>query len=228
MGQWATFTEPEQLQAMERHLEAKGVMAAHELQALFSVVRANDLIWSSVVSHYLLDQEAPPSDILHWFADGAHIPRAFLLDWVNSVLRDNALTRPGALRLGGDAIDLGKVAAPAKIISLKDDHVSAWQATYDGARLLGGDVSFLLGGSGHNAGVINPPAANKHGYWTNAKMPAEAEAWLEGATRHEGSWWPEWQTWLVRDGVEKVPARVPGKGKLKAIEPAPGSYVRMR
>ena len=98
MGQWSTFTEPEQLKAMERHLEAKGVLAAHELQALFSVVRANDLIWSSVVSHYLLDKEAPPSDILHWFADGAHIPRAFLLDWVNDILRDNALTRGGALR----------------------------------------------------------------------------------------------------------------------------------
>ncbi|MGZ8346397.1 MAG: PHA/PHB synthase family protein [Allosphingosinicella sp.] len=228
MGQWSTFTDAKQLQAMERHLEAKGVLAAHELQALFSVVRANDLIWSSVVSHYLLDREAPPSDILHWFADGAHIPRAFLLDWVKDVLRDNALTRGGALRLGEAAIDLKTVKAPAMIISLKDDHVSAWQATYDGARLLGGDDRFLLGGSGHNAGVINPPSANKHGYWTSEKMPATAEQWFEGAARKEGSWWPEWQSWLVRDDIERVPARVPGKGKLKVIEPAPGSYVRMR
>jgi polyhydroxyalkanoate synthase len=214
MGQWATFREPKQLEAMERHLEAKGVLAAHELQALFSVVRANDLIWSSVVSHYLLDKEAPPSDILHWFADGAHIPRAFLLDWTRRILIANELTTPGAL----------DIHAPAMVISLKDDHVSAWQATYDGAKLLGGETSFLLGGSGHNAGVINPPAANKHGYWTNAKMPATAEAWLETATRHEGSWWPEWQQWLVRDGAERVKARKP----KKAIEPAPGSYVRMR
>ncbi|HEV2817834.1 MAG TPA: alpha/beta fold hydrolase [Allosphingosinicella sp.] len=214
MGQWATFTEPAQLAAMEKHLEAKGVLAAHELQALFSLVRANDLIWSSVVSHYLLDKEAPPSDILHWFADGAHIPKAFLLDWVGKIIRDNGLTRAGAL-----AFD-----APAMVISLKDDHVSAWQATYDGARLLGGDTRFLLGGSGHNAGVINPPAANKHGYWTNEKMPPTAEEWLETATRHEGSWWPEWQAWLVRDGGERVKARKPRKG----IEPAPGSYVRMR
>jgi len=228
MGQWSTFTEPSQIEAMERHLEAKGVLAAHELQALFSLVRANDLIWSSVVSHYLLDKEAPPSDILHWFADGAHIPRAFLLDWVNEVLTANKLTQKGALRLGADAIDLGAMSAPAMVISLKDDHVSAWQATYDGAGLLGGETRFLLGGSGHNAGVINPPSANKHGYWTNRKMPGTAEQWLDGATRHEGSWWPEWQAWLVRDGVESVKARVPGKGKLKAIEPAPGSYVRMR
>ncbi|MEA3045785.1 MAG: poly[(R)-3-hydroxyalkanoate] polymerase subunit PhaC, partial [Sphingomonadales bacterium] len=214
MGQWATFTEPAQVEAMERHLQAKGVLAAHELQGLFSVVRANDLIWSSVVSHYLLDKEAPPSDILHWFADGAHIPRAFLLDWTNKILRDNALTKPGAL-----AMD-----APAMVISLKDDHVSAWQATYDGARLLGPGTRFLLGGSGHNAGVINPPAANKHGYWTNDKMPDSAEQWLETATRHEGSWWPQWQAWLVRDGGERVPARKP----KHEIEPAPGSYVRMR
>ncbi|HYI63519.1 MAG TPA: alpha/beta fold hydrolase [Allosphingosinicella sp.] len=214
MGQWAAFTEPAQLAAMEKHLEAKGVLAAHELQGLFSLVRANDLIWSSVVSHYLLDKEAPPSDILHWFADGAHIPRAFLLDWTNKILRDNALTRPGAL----------DIDAPAMVISLKDDHVSAWQATYDGAKLLGPGTRFLLGGSGHNAGVINPPSANKHGYWINAKMPATAEHWLETATRHEGSWWPEWQQWLVRDGGERVKARKP----KKEIEPAPGSYVRMR
>ena len=214
MGQWATFTEPAQVEAMERHLQAKGVLAAHELQGLFSVVRANDLIWSSVVSHYLLDKEAPPSDILHWFADGAHIPRAFLLDWTSKILKDNALTKPGALDM----------ETPAMVISLKDDHVSAWQATYDGAKLLGGETRFLLGGSGHNAGVINPPAANKHGYWTNAKMPETAEQWLETATRHEGSWWPEWQAWLTRDGGERMKARKP----RKAIEPAPGSYVRMR
>jgi len=222
MGQWATFTEPAQVEAMERHLQAKGVLAAHELQALFSLVRANDLIWSSVVSHYLLDKEAPPSDILHWFADGAHIPRAFLLDWTGHILKDNALTRSGALEIGPDAIDLGRVEAPAMIISLKDDHVSAWQATYDGAKLLGGETRFLLGGSGHNAGVINPPSANKHGYWTNELMPATAEAWMESATRHEGSWWPEWQQWLVRDGAPRVKARTP----KSAIEPAPGSYVR--
>jgi polyhydroxyalkanoate synthase len=181
-----------------------------------------------VVSHYLLDKEAPPSDILHWFADGAHIPRAFLLDWVNEVLTANKLTQKGALRLGADAIDLGAIATPAMVISLKDDHVSAWQATYDGAKLLGGETRFLLGGSGHNAGVINPPAANKHGYWTNAGMPATAEQWFESANRHEGSWWPEWQSWLVRDGIEQVKARQPGEGMLKALEPAPGSYVRMR
>ncbi|MET1111152.1 MAG: class I poly(R)-hydroxyalkanoic acid synthase [Allosphingosinicella sp.] len=228
LGQWATFSEPEQLRAMERHLLHKGFMAAQDLQALFSAVRANDLIWSSVVNHYLLDREAPPSDILYWFADGAHIPRAFLLEWARDVLRDNKRAK-GGLELDGVKIDLGAVKTPLLAISLKDDHVSAWQATYDSARLAGGEVSFLLGGSGHNAGVINPPSANKHGYWVNPALPETAEAWLEGAERHEGSWWPHWQARLSEGGkAAKVKARVPGKGKLKALEPAPGSYVRNR
>ncbi|HEX8263205.1 MAG TPA: class I poly(R)-hydroxyalkanoic acid synthase [Allosphingosinicella sp.] len=228
LGQWATFSEPEQLRAMERHLLHKGFMAAQDLQALFSAVRANDLIWSSVVNHYLLDREAPPSDILHWFADGAHIPRAFLLEWAKDILKDNKLAK-GGLELDGVRIELGAVKTPLLAISLKDDHVSAWQATYDSARLFGGDVAFLLGGSGHNAGVINPPSANKHGYWVNAAMPETAEQWLEGAERREGSWWPWWQARLSEDGkAEKVKARAPGDGKLKALEPAPGSYVRNR
>jgi polyhydroxyalkanoate synthase len=229
LGQWSTFTEAEQLRAMERHLLHKGFMAAQDLQALFSAVRANDLIWSSVVNHYLMDREAPPSDILYWFADGAHIPRAFLLSWAHEVLRDNKLTTPGALVLDGTPIDLGAVEAPLLAISLKDDHVSAWEATYDSARLFGGEVRFLLGGSGHNAGVINPPSANKHGYWVNDETPDTAQAWLEGAERREGSWWPHWQAKLSDGGkAEKVPARVPGEAKLPALEPAPGSYVRNR
>ena len=229
LGQWSTFSEPEQLRAMERHLLHKGFMAAQDLQALFSAVRANDLIWSSVVNHYLLDREAPPSDILYWFADGAHIPRAFLLEWAREILRANKLTQPGSLEIGGVPIDLGAVKTPVLVLSLKDDHVSAWEATYDGARLFGGETSFLLGGSGHNAGVINPPSANKHGFWVNDAMPDTAEQWLEGAQRREGSWWPHWQARLCELGkAKKVKARQPGSGQLTAIEPAPGSYVRNR
>ena len=229
LGQWATFSEPEQLRAMERHLTHKGFMAAQDLQALFSAVRANDLIWSSVVNHYLMDREAPPSDILYWFADGSHLPRAFLLSWAQQMLRDNKLKEPGAVVLNGTPLDLGAIETPLMAISLKDDHVSAWAATYDSARLFGGPVTFLLGGSGHNAGVINPPSANKHGYWTSDATPDTAEEWFEGATKQEGSWWPHWQRWLSQDGkAKKVPARQPGEGKLDVIEPAPGTYVRNR
>ena len=229
LGQWSTFTEPEQLRAMERHLLHKGFMAAQDLQALFSAVRANDLIWSSVVNHYLLDREAPPSDILYWFADGAHLPRAFLLTYAQQMLRDNLLKEPGGMEIDGVPLDLGAIQAPLLAISLKDDHVSAWAATYESAKLWGGPVQFLLGGSGHNAGVINPPSANKHGYWVGEEMPGTADEWFAAAERKEGSWWPHWHARLSEDGkAEKVPARIPGDGDLDVIEPAPGSYVRNR
>jgi polyhydroxyalkanoate synthase len=129
--------------------------------------------------------------------------------------------------LDGVPLDLGAITAPLIAISLKEDHVSAWAATYDSALLWGGPKTFLLGGSGHNAGVINPPSANKHGFWINADMPETAQAWFEGATRSEGSWWPHWQGQLAA-GQDRVPARVPGEAGLPVIEPAPGSYVRMK
>ena len=229
MGEWATFLEESQVEKVRDHLEAKGMLSAADLQALFSVVRANDLIWSSVINHYLLDQEAPASDLLFWFEDGANIPAAFLREYVDRILLGNTLEN-GSFTIGDTKIDFASVDVPSFVISLKDDHVSAWTATYDGARLLGGgDVRFLLGGSGHNAGVINPPSANKHGYWSNAALPPTADDWMAGAERREGSWWPEWQAWLAANQpAQKVPAREPGAGALKAIEPAPGSYVRKR
>ena len=179
-----------------------------------------------MVNHYLLDREAPASDLLYWFEDGARIPAAFLKSYNRELLLGNKLKEPAGFKVGDVAIDLASITTPMLVIALKDDHVSAWEAVYAGARDLGAD--FVLGGSGHNAGIVNPPAANKHGYWTNEEMPATAEQWMEGAVRHEGSWWPDWHAWLVREGIERVPARTPGEGKLKAIEPAPGRYVKAR
>lgn len=228
MRDWSAFVHEAHLDALDNHLEKQGFIDSTELQQLFSAVRANDLIWSSVVNHYLLDKEAPASDLLYWFEDGARIPQAFLTSYNRGLLHGNKLTQAGAFEMDGVAIDLGKIKTPVMLIALKDDHVSAWEAVYAGAKLFGGKVTFVLGGSGHNAGVINPPAANKHGYWTGDKLAPSADAWLDKATRHEGSWWPHWDTWLSAQGVDKmVPARKPGSGKLKAIEPAPGSYVRM-
>jgi len=185
-------------------------------------MRANDLIWASVVNHYLLDRPAPPSDLLYWFEDGARIPAAFLKSYNRELLLENRLKDPAGFQVGDVAIDLAEIATPTLIIALKDDHVSAWDAVYRGARHL--RAEFILGGSGHNAGVINPPAANKHGYWTNDRQPADAQQWLETATRHEGSWWPWWTQWLSEKGSGKtVAARRP----KDAIEPAPGRYAMM-
>ena len=221
MRDWSAFVHEGHLDALDDHLEKQGYIDSLELQRLFAAMRANDLIWSSVVNHYLLDKAAPPSDLLYWFEDGARIPAAFLKSYNRDLLLGNRLQEPAGFEVGGVAIDLAAIEAPMLVIALKDDHVSAWEAVYRGARHMGAD--FILGGSGHNAGVINPPAANKHGYWTNADQPEDANAWLGSATRHEGSWWPHWTGWLDAAGSgKKVVARAIADG----IERAPGSYAK--
>jgi polyhydroxyalkanoate synthase subunit PhaC len=221
MRDWSAFVHEAHLDALDAHLAKQGYIDSVELQRLFSAMRANDLIWSSVVNHYLLDKQAPPSDLLYWFEDGARIPAAFLSSYNRELLHGNRLREPGAFVVRGVPIDLGAIETPMLSIALKDDHVSAWEAVYDGARLL--KAGFVLGGSGHNAGVINPPAANKHGFWTNNEQPESAAAWLESAERHDGSWWPWWDEWLKEHGSgERVPARTITDG----IEPAPGSYAK--
>ena len=222
MRDWSAFVHEGHLAALEDHLEGQGYIDSLELQRLFAAMRANDLIWSSVVNHYLLDKAAPPSDLLYWFEDGARIPAAFLKSYNRDLLLNNALREPAGFEVGGVPIDLAAIKTPMLVIALKDDHVSAWEAVYGGAREIGAD--FVLGGSGHNAGVINPPAANKHGYWTGDERPADADEWIARATRHEGSWWPWWTGWLDSKGEgKKVAARTIADG----IEPAPGRYAMM-
>ena len=222
MRDWSAFVHEGHLAALEDHLEDQGFIDSLELQRLFAAMRANDLIWSSVVNHYLLDRPAPPSDLLYWFEDGARIPAAFLKSYNRDLLLENKLKDPAGFEVGGTPIDLALIPTPMLVIALKDDHVSAWQAVYAGARSLAAD--FILGGSGHNAGVINPPAANKHGFWTNDAMPERADHWLIAADRNEGSWWPTWTEWLAEKGSKKsVPARAIADG----IEPAPGTYAMM-
>lgn len=228
LGEWSVFMDEAQMSAFHRYLEAHGYVEAHDLERLFSLVRSNDLVWSSVVNHYLLDRDTAPSDLLSWFSDGARIPEAFLATYATHLLTENALAN-GTLTIKGVKIDMSQVKTPVTVVSLKDDHVSGWAATYAGAQLLGGPVKFILGGSGHNAGVINPPSANKHGYWINDALPDTPEMWFEGAKKNEGSWWPHWQAWLMSVGDQTgVPARKVGAGKLKPIEPAPGRYVKVR
>ena len=228
MGDWSVFLDSKHSAAFEKYLVEKGYVESHDLAKLFSVIRANDLIWSSVISHYLLADDALPSDMLFWFDDGARIPAAMLNHFTAKVIQENRLCQAGGLVIDGVPVDLSKVSSPVYFVSMQADHVSNWEATYRGTRLFGGEVHFLLGGSGHNAGAINPPAAKKHGYWTNSELPGTAQAWLEGATRHEGSWWPEWEFWMKSINDKRVPARVPGAGDLAVIEAAPGSYVLQR
>ena len=221
MRDWSAFVHEGHLSMLEDRLERQGYIDSVELQRLFAAMRANDLIWSSVVQHYLLDQPAPASDLLYWFEDGARIPAAFLTSYNRQLVLENRLREPAGFAVRGEPVDLAAITAPQLVVALKEDHVSAWEAVYGGAGLLGAD--FILGGSGHNAGVINPPAANKHGYWTNDERPDAAGAWLDGATRHDGSWWPHWIGWLGahRSGKQVAARRIEG-----GIEPAPGSYAK--
>ncbi|MCS6625509.1 class I poly(R)-hydroxyalkanoic acid synthase [Roseibacterium beibuensis] len=229
MGEWSVFTGENDLKAFDRYLDERGYVEAHDLARLFSTVRANDLIWSSVVNHYLLGDEARASDLLWWFDDGARIPARMLKEYGRQVLKDNRLKEPNGIAIDGVPLDLSAIRTPVMIVALKDDHVAAWKNTYAGRHFFGGPTRFLLGGSGHNAGMINPPAANKHGYWTSDEAPADADAWLTGAEQKPGSWWPEWQGWLdAAAGDDKVKARKVGSGKLKAGAAAPGTYVRVK
>jgi len=222
MGEWAVFVGEDELATFDAYLDDKGYVEAHDLAKLFSAVRANDLIWSAVVTHYLLGEEARPSDLLWWFDDAARIPAGVLRDYGTLMLHQNRLRQAGGIVIDGVSIDLGAIETPVFMVAFKDDHVAAWEKSFAGMALFGGETRFLLGGSGHNAGMINPPAANKHGYWIGEARSDSAEAWLARASNKPGSWWPEWESWLAGRGAKRVAAREVGAG-----EPAPGSYVRV-
>jgi polyhydroxyalkanoate synthase subunit PhaC len=227
-GDFEAFVTEEQIKTLEGHLQHKGFVDSADLTRLFALLRANDLIWSSGISSYLLAEDAIASDLLYWFADGIGMPAKMLRTFMRSIILDNALTKPGALKIAGSPIDLKAIRTPLFFVSLRDDHVAGWQDTYRGASRFEASKRFILGGSGHNAGTINPPAAKKHGYWTNPEMPADAEGWFKNAKRNEGSWWPEWADWLKERSGGEVAARAVGAGPLPILELAPGSYVKVR
>lgn len=198
------------------------------MQKVFNLMRANDLIWGFVVNNYLMGREPMAFDLLYWNADSTRMPYVMHSYYLRNMYQKNLLVQPGGITIKGVPIDLGTIRAPCYFLSTKEDHLAPWTSTYQGSLCLGGPVRFVLGGSGHIAGVINPPTSAKYGYWTNAKRPALAEEWLATAQMHEGSWWSDWQAWLAGKSGPKVKARVPGEGDLPALEDAPGSYVRMR
>jgi polyhydroxyalkanoate synthase len=173
-----------------------------------------------------------PFDLLHWNCDSTRMPAKMHSFYLRNMYMKNALKMPDGISLAGTPIDVGKVAVPTYFVSAVEDHIAPWKTTYAGPRLLGGKSRFVLSGSGHIAGMINPPSAKKYGYWTNEELPEDAEQWLKGAKQHEGSWWEDWIAWLGPKLGAKVTAREPGKGagksRLKVIEAAPGSYARLR
>ena len=181
-----------------------------------------------MVNNYLLGKDPFPFDLLYWNSDSTRLPAAMHIYYLRKMYQENLLVRPGGLTLDGVAIDLTTIDTPAFMLSTKEDHIAPWKSTYALTRLLSGPVKFVLAASGHIAGVINPPAAQKYAHWTGAKNPKSPEDWLANAKEHPGSWWPVWARWAGRHGGGKVAARVPGDAKLAVIEDAPGAYVKVR
>ena len=199
-----------------------------EMAATFNMLRANDLIWSFVVNNYLMGKAPFPFDLLYWNSDSTRMPAAMHSYYLRNMYLENKLVQPDELELCGTPIDLTRIETPAFILSTRDDHIAPWKSTYAATQLYKGPVKFCLAASGHIAGVVNHPAAEKYSYWTNPKKPGIPENWLEGAVEHSGSWWPEWEKWLKKFGGDKVDARIPGDYGLEVIEPAPGSFALVR
>ncbi len=227
-GELGVFVDEEQLEKLDAHLDKKGYLDAAQMSQVFNMLRDNDLIWSFVVNNYLMGREPMAFDLLFWNADSTRMPAMMHKAYLRNMYLENKLIQPGAMELDGTPIDLRKIKTPVYLTSTKDDHIAPWKSTYSATQIYKGPVRFVLSASGHIAGIVNPPAANKYCYWTNDKKPPTPDDWFKGATMHEGSWWDDWQAWVKKHTGAKVDKRMPGDGKLKPIEEAPGSYVLVR
>ena len=229
-GDLLHFVDDEQLRLV-KSLSPQGFLDGRYMAATFNLLRGRDLIWNYVTNNYLLGQDYPPFDLLHWNGDTTNLPAAWHLSYLTDFYRDNRLVIPGAISVAGTPIDLSMVATPAYVQAGREDHIAPAASVWKLTEYFTGPVRFVLAGSGHIAGVVNPPAADKYQYWTNPDGAATLDAFVAGATETKGSWWPDWIAWIAQRDDTRVAAdggRVPGAGALPAIEDAPGSYVRAR
>jgi polyhydroxyalkanoate synthase len=230
-GDLKLFTGPETMALLDKLTEEKGYLDGRYMAATFNLLRGRDLIWSYVVNNYLLGEEPPPFDLLYWNSDTTNLPAGWHRAYLEDLYKGNKLAEKGGITVAGTPIDIDRVKTPTYVQAGREDHISPPQSVWKIMNHFAGDKRFVLAGSGHIAGVVNPPTAQKYQYWFNDKPCATLESFVEGAREHKGSWWPDWLKWLkTQDGttVKATGARVPGKGKLKAIEDAPGSYVKTR
>jgi polyhydroxyalkanoate synthase len=229
-GQIGVFVDEASVAAREAAIGNGGILAGTDLSFVFSSLRANDLIWPYVVNNYLLGGRPAAFDLLYWNADSTNLPGPMYCYYLRNTYLENKLRVPNALTNCGVPVDLGKVKLPMFGLATREDHIVPWRSAYRTLHLLGGkDKTFVLGASGHIAGVVNPASKNRRSHWIGSPYPAAPDEWLQQATEHKGSWWPRWMKWLDAHGggKRKSPAK-PGNVKHKAIEPAPGRYVRHR
>ncbi|WP_439817473.1 PHA/PHB synthase family protein [Zavarzinia sp. CC-PAN008] len=227
-GELSIFIDEEQLENIESMMQRKGFLDGQQMSTTFNMLRANDLIWSFVVNNYLLGKDPFPFDLLFWNADATRMPTKLHSFYLRECYQANNLAKPGGVTLRGVPIDLRQVKIPIYLQASRDDHIAPYRSVFKATKLYSGPIRFMVAGSGHIAGVINPPAAKKYQHWLNDKSCATVEEWFAGAVEHPGSWWEDWDAWLAPKSGDKVPARVPGDAKLKVLEDAPGSYVKVR
>jgi polyhydroxyalkanoate synthase len=227
-GDLLLFVDDAWFKEINRLMEAQGgVLDGRTMSDTFNLLRSNDLVWSFVVSNYLLGRQPQAFDLLYWNADQTRMPQTLHLWYLDNMYRKNRLSK-GEIEMSGHTLDLTKVKTPIFMQASRDDHIAPFPSVYRGAKRFGGPVRFKLAGSGHIAGVINHPGANKYQHWVNNDLPDTVEEWLEAAEEVPGSWWEEWRDWLYDRSGEDVPARDPAKGKLKPLGDAPGGYVLVR
>jgi polyhydroxyalkanoate synthase len=228
-GDLKLFTGPETMHLLEQLTAEKGYLDGRYMAATFNLLRGRDLIWNYVVNNYLLGEEPPPFDLLHWNSDTTNLPAGWHRDYLESLYKGNKLAEARAIEVAGTPIDISTVRTPSYIQAGREDHIAPSQSVWKIMNHFTGEKRFVLAGSGHIAGVVNPPAAGKYQYWTNEQPCDTLDSFVAGADEHKGSWWPDWLEWLKAQDpvtVRADGARIPGKGKAKAIEDAPGSYVR--
>lgn len=224
-GDLLVFIDDQQLKMVEDLMQEHGFLDGSRMASVFNFLRPRDLIWPYVINNYLLGKKPFPFDLLYWNQDSTRMPAANHSFYLREFYEQNNLAE-GKLRIDGKKLDLSEVKIPIYDLATKEDHIAPAESVYIGAKMFGGPVKYVLSGSGHIAGVVNPPEKKKYQFWTNKKFPDGYEEWFETAKETQGSWWPDWQKWLSRKSGKKIDPRKPGDGPLKPIEPAPGSYVQ--
>jgi polyhydroxyalkanoate synthase len=228
-GEIGLLISEQSVAAREQAIGNGGVLEGKELGFVFSSLRANDLIWQYVVNSYLKGKAPPAFDLLYWNSDGTNLPGPMFCWYVRNTYLENNLREPGKTVMCDTPVDLSKIAIPAYLYASREDHIVPWRTAYESNELLSGETTFVLGASGHIAGVINPPKKNKRNYWMGGSRKGDANAWLSSATSVPGSWWPDWSGWLARHGGKRIAARAKlGNKRYSVIEPAPGRFVKAR
>lgn len=229
-GEMSLFFDEEQLADISEKVSSRGYLEGEEMAGMFNMMRENDLVWTFVVNNYLLGRDPVPFDLLYWNADATRMPAKMIMEYLTGFYRDNVFMSPGKLTIDGVAIDVNKIKTPVYMIATKDDHIAPWRSCFAGMKSFIGPRQFVLGASGHIAGIVNPPAKKKYCYWKNnsKKTITDSTEWFEGAVMHEGSWWEDWEKWLSQRSGELIPARKIKEVKSKPLIDAPGTYVRVR